>query len=183
MDEFHKLLSRYASGLGATTHQEAYDHFDQIAQWVPTHVLASVMGPALASFTSQQVRQRLYSSTIEMNAEQRSLLFQLLLNEYLTSGDNLSPLFYRLGINPSAVEHPQQAYPEEIARLVAHAHQAHPDIFDRAMTFYAAHPALVRGLGMMAITAIARKLAEYYSIPLAQHGGQAWRDTQAYEEG
>ena len=42
------LLDQYTSGTGAANRQEAHEHYDQIAGAVPTNVLGSVIGPALA---------------------------------------------------------------------------------------------------------------------------------------
>lgn len=152
------LISQYTSGQGATSPQEAHEHYDQIASAVPTGVLGSVIGPALSSLGGQQVMERVFNSATEMNPQQRSGLVGSLLNGFNSSGADVPSLLGQLGINPAVADNPHEASPEEVAKLAAHAHETAPGIFNQAMAFYAEHPTLVKVLGTMAVAAIARNL-------------------------
>jgi hypothetical protein len=152
------LLNQYMSGQGATSRQEARAHYDQIADAVPTDVLGSVIGPALSSLGGQQVMERVFNSATEMNPEERSGLVRSLLNGFGSSGIDLTSLLGQLGINPGVADNPQEASPEEVAKLATHAQEHEPSIFNQAMAFYAEHPTLVKVLGTMAVAAIARNL-------------------------
>lgn len=154
------LLNQYLSGGGATNREEARTHYDQISQAVPPGVLGSVIGPALSSLGTDQVQERIRNSATEMNPDQRAGFLNSLLGGYRSSGVNLSSLFSQLGIRSSVATNPQDASPDEVAKLAAHAHQENPDLFNRAMAFYSEHPLLVKILGAAAITAIAKNLAE-----------------------
>ena len=60
---------------------------------------------------------------------------------------------------PAAVEqNPQAATPEDVAKVAAYAQQNNPDVFHKAMGFYARHPALVQAMGTLAVAAIAKRL-------------------------
>lgn len=164
LNQIGGLLNQYLSGSGATNREEAHGHYDQIAQAVPGDILGSVIGPALGSLGAQQVQERIQNSAAEMNPEQRAGFLQTLLGGYRSSGVDLSSLLSQLGIRSSVADNPSQASPQDVAKLAAHAHQTNPDIFNRAMSFYGDHPRLVKVLGAVAITAIAKKLADRYFV-------------------
>ncbi|HZS10374.1 MAG TPA: hypothetical protein VFD58_36430 [Blastocatellia bacterium] len=155
------LLEQYASGSGAASRQEARDHYDQISSAVPTDVLGQLIGPALASLGSQQVSERVYNSATEMSPDQRGSLVGTLLQGLGSSvgAAALPALLGQLGVNRSVIDDPTNASPDDVAKLATHAHENDPSLFERAMSFYAEHPTLVKVLGTMAVAAIARNLS------------------------
>jgi hypothetical protein len=165
MDDIGGLLNQYVNNNGATNRQEAREHYDQIHNNVPQDLLGSVIGPALASLGQQQVQERIYNSATEMDQQQRGSFVQTLLSGFLSSGVNIPSLLGQLGIGQQVADNPYDATPDDVAKLATHAQQTDPSIFDRAMQFYAEHPTLVKVLGTMAVTAIARNLAERQKDP------------------
>jgi hypothetical protein len=46
----------------------------------------------------------------------------------------------RLGIDQNVMDRPQQATPDDVAKVAAQAQQTHPDAFNQAMSFFHQHP-------------------------------------------
>ncbi|MDB5034626.1 MAG: hypothetical protein JWQ98_1867 [Chlorobi bacterium] len=159
MDQIGGLIGQYVNGGGATTREEARDHYDQIAGAVPEGVLGSVIGPALSELGSDQVRERVYNSATEMTPQQRGGLLGSLLGGLSSSGIDLSSLLGKLGISHNVADNPETASPEDVAKVAAHAQENNPGVFQQAMGFYAKHPTLVKILGTMAIASIAKRLS------------------------
>jgi hypothetical protein len=151
------LLEQYAGGQ-SPERQQAFDHYDQIHQSVPSGLLGSVIGPALSSLGGSEVQQRVCNSAGQMSPEQRGGLMQSLLGGLTSSGENPMSLLQGLGMRQSLADNPNDASPEEVAQLAAHAHETNPGVFGEAMSFYSEHPALVKALGSVAIGAIAKEL-------------------------
>jgi hypothetical protein len=159
-DQIGGVLQQYANGKPAdATREQAHTHYDQIASAVPPGVLASVIGPALGSLGSPQVRERVQNSAAEMSPQQRGDFMQVLLNGLSSSGANLPGILGQLGVNPSVVNRPQDASPQDVATVAAHAQAERPAVFNQAMEFYAQHPTLVKVLGTLAIAKIAQQLS------------------------
>jgi|GEM_PF-1943836 len=159
MDQIGSLLNQYGGGGGATSREEARQHYDQIASAVPPDLLGSVIGPALASLGSDQVRERVYNSATEMTPQQRGGFLGTLLNGLSSSGVDIGAMLGRLGIGEDVAKNPESATPEDVAKVATEAQQTAPSIFEQAMKFFADHPTLVKVLGTMAIAAIAKKLS------------------------
>jgi hypothetical protein len=165
------LLNQYVQGRGATNRQEARDHYDQISGSVPKDLLGSIIGPALSSLGTEQVKERIFNSATEMDTQQRAGFFQNLLSGFQASGTDPLSLLSRLGISSTVADDPGLASPEDVAKLAAHAQLTDPSIFDRAMSFYAEHPTLVKVLGTMAVAAIAKQLYNKSSGEITNQGG------------
>ena len=157
LDPISDLLLRYGVGDGPANREEAREHYDRIAGAVPEDVLASVIGPALGSLPPEQVETRVRNSATEMTPQQRGGFLETLLGG-LGAGGGLRSVLDQIGVSPQVADDPQQATPEEVGKVAAYAKQQRPEIFDQAMAFYAKHPTLVKVLGTMAITAIAKNL-------------------------
>jgi len=70
---------------------------------------------------------------------------------------------FEIGVSPKVADDPRQASPEEVGKVAAYAKEERPDLFHRAMGFYAEHPTLVKVLGTLAIASIAKNL--YHQRP------------------
>jgi len=158
LDDIGGVLDQYVSKPDVTRAQ-AHQDYDTIAQRVPSGVLGSVIGPALASLGAGEVEQRVRNSATEMTPPVRSQFVQALLSAVENAGGNPSALLSKIGLNPSLAQQPQQASPDDAAKLAAQVHTAHPDAFNRAMAFYSQHPTLVKVLGTLAIAKIAQHLS------------------------
>jgi hypothetical protein len=160
LDPISDLLRRYGVGDGASNREEARQHYDQIARAVPEDVLASVIGPAVGSLPSDQIETRVRNSATEMTPQQRGGFLETLLGGLggAQSGGGLTSILDRIGVSPQVAQNPQAATPEEVGKIAAYAKQERPDVFHQAMGFYAKHPTLVKVLGTLAISAIAKNL-------------------------
>jgi hypothetical protein len=163
LDMIGDLLNRYASGSGAASREEAREHYDRIASSVPQDVLASVIGPAVGSLPQDQVETRVRNSATEMTPAQRGSFLETLLSGLGSSGEGVRSVLQQIGVSPKVVDDPRQASPEEVGKVAAYAKEEQPDLFHRAMGFYAQHPTLVKVLGTLAIASIAKNL--YHQQP------------------
>ncbi|HVE65609.1 MAG TPA: hypothetical protein VNC59_03435 [Thermoanaerobaculia bacterium] len=154
-----ELLRRYGLGDGPANREEARAHYDRIAAEVPEDELASAIGPALETLPLDQIETRVRNSATEMTPEQRGGILETLLGGLGSAqGGGLRNVLEQIGVSPRVAENPQQATPEDVGKVAAYAKQERPEIFDRAMAFYAKNPTLVKVLGTLAITAIAKNL-------------------------
>jgi hypothetical protein len=160
LDQIGGVLQQYANGTppGATRAQ-SHANYDRIASAVPADILASVIGPAVGSLGTPEVRERIQNSAAEMSPQQRGDFMQTLLNGLKSSGLDLGGLLSQLGVNPAVAQRPQDATPQDVATVAAHAQAARPAVFNQAMEFYARHPTLVKVLGTLAMVKIAQQLS------------------------
>jgi hypothetical protein len=160
MDQIGSILNQYQSG-ATPDHSRAAEHYDEIARNVPPNVLASTIGPALSGLDSQHLEQKIAQSAQAMTPEQRGSFLQNILGGLAagTAGGGLPALLNRIGASPNIASNPAQASPEDVAKVTTYAKENQPDVFHRAMGFYAQHPTLVKVLGTLAIASIAKNLA------------------------
>ena len=158
LDRIGGLLDQYASGQGATSREEAQQHYDEIAQHVPPDVLRGEIGPALGGLDAGQVEDRIGRSAAQMTPEQRGGMLSGILGGLAGPG-GLRDVLGRIGVDPSVASNPQTATPQDVAKVAAYAKDNRPDVFHKAMGFYAEHPLLVKTMGALAVAAIARRLA------------------------
>ncbi len=171
LDQLSGVFSNLTGG--NLSDQEAHQHYDQIANTVPREQLGAAIGPAMSNMEPSDVQQRVANSATQMNADQRGSLVQSLLSGLGGSGGGLGGLgalaggagglgglLSQLGIDPSVQNNPQNATPEDVGKLAAHAQSNSPDVFHQAMGFYSAHPTLVKALGTAVIAGVARHLSQ-----------------------
>ena len=158
LDQLGGLLQHYSSG-GNINPAQARRDYDTISTAVPSQVLGAAIGPALSSLGQQEVQTRIYNSATEMTPSIRGQFVQRLLAAVGGSGANVTTMLSQLGINPAVAAQPDQATPEDAAKMAAHVHDTKPDVFNQAMHFYSEHPTLVKVLGTMAIAKIAQRLS------------------------
>ena len=94
----------------------------------------------------------------EMTPEQRGGMLSQLLGGLAGAG-GLRDVLGRIGVDPSVAANPQAASPQDVAKVAAYAKNERPDLFHKAMEFYAEHPVLVKTMGTLAVAAIAKRLA------------------------
>ncbi len=158
LDQIGGLLEQYASGNNVDGEQARND-YDKIASAVPANVLGSVIGPALGSLGHEQVEERIRNSASEMTPDVRGQFLQSLLNAAGGSGIDIASMLSQVGVNPSVSQQPQNASPDDVAKVAARMHQTQPDAFNQAMGFFSQHPTLVKVLGTVAIAKIAQHLS------------------------
>jgi len=157
MDQIGSILNQYQSG-ATPDRTQAAEHYDEIARTVPPNVLASTIGPAVSGLDSQHLEERIARSAQQMTPDQRGSFLQTMLGGLAASG-SLPSLLSRIGASPTIASDPTQASPQDVAKVATYAKDNQPDVFHRAMGFYAQHPTLVKVLGTLAIASIAKNLA------------------------
>ena len=160
LDRIGDVLRQYDSGNPKPSREDAHNHYDVIAREVPSEVLAPTIGPAMGTLDADQLRDRVRRSAEQMTPDQRGDLIGSLLGALSASGVNLGSVLNQAGVSPSVAQDPANATPEEVGTIAAHARQNHPEIFNRAMEFYAKHPTLVKAMGVAAVAAIANRLSK-----------------------
>jgi hypothetical protein len=157
MDQIGSILNQYQSGAEPSA-QEAHAHYDEIANAVPTNVLASTIGPALEGLDTRELKEKIAQSAAQMSPEQRGAFLQSILGGLAGAGGP-GAILNQIGASPAVARDPSTASPEDVAKVATYAKENQPDLFHRAMGFYAEHPTLVKILGVVAIASIARRLA------------------------
>jgi hypothetical protein len=159
LDQIGGMLEQYTSSNASVSHEQARQDYDRISQTVPSSVLGSVIGPALASLGAHEVESRVGNSAGEMTPPLRSQFLQRLFGAVEGAGGSASSVLSKLGLDPSLAQQPENASPQDVGRIAAQVHQSHPAAFDSAMEFYSQHPTLVKVLGTVAIAKIAQHLS------------------------
>jgi hypothetical protein len=121
LDEIGGMLQQYTGG-GNINPDQARRDYDAIANTVPQNVLGSVIGPALASLGRQEVQTRIFNSATEMTPSVRGQFVERLLSAAGGSGANITAMLSQLGVNPNIAKAPEQASPDEVAKVAAHVH-------------------------------------------------------------
>ncbi|MDQ2870083.1 MAG: hypothetical protein M3S32_05030 [Acidobacteriota bacterium] len=157
VDQIGNILSQY-TGNSTPDRDQARAHYDEIANAYPQEELASVIGPAVGQLDTPHLERKIEQSAEQMTPSQRGSFLGTLLGG-LGSGANLTGILGSLGASPSVAADPATATPQDVARVATYAKENQPDLFHKAMGFYAQHPTLVKVLGTMAIASIARNLS------------------------
>jgi hypothetical protein len=164
LDSLNDMLKKYSSQKQNPT--DAAEHFDQLAQAAPQNVIAEGLAavfrsdqtPAFGNLVSQLFSQ----STGEQKA---GMLNQLLASvgpaalAQFAGGGALAQLLGGTSKDLTP-EQAQQVSPQLVQQLAAHAEDKDPSIVDRASSFYARHPGLVKTLGGAALSIALAKVAE-----------------------
>ena len=169
-DQLSSVLQQY-SGTAASGQPPAGvdQHFDQVAQAAPPSVLAEGLSAAFRSSDTPAFGQMLSSLFNQSSGEQKAgIVNQLLASagpgvlSQLTAAGGGAGLASLLGSgqSPLTAEQAQQLSPEAVQQLASGAEKADPSIIDKASSFYAEHPTLVKTLGGAALTIALAKLAE-----------------------
>ncbi len=164
------LLKQYTGSSPDAANVE--QHFDQVAQSVPSSSLASGLAEALRSGQTpafSQLAGQLFANG--NGAQQASMLSGLMaavgpsvISKFTGNNPN-SPLAAMLNAGQTAIT-PAQAASIPAADVEALAHNAHtedPSIIDRMSTIYAQHPTLVKSLGAAAMAIAVKKIAEQHA--------------------
>lgn len=160
LDQLSGLFNNVAGG--NLSEEETHNHYSQIAQQVPQQTLGAAIGPALSSLDNGELKERVLNSAQQMNPEQRGSITQSLLGALgggALGGGGLGNILSQLGVSPSVATNPQSASPEDISTLAGHAHATNPGLFEKAASFYSAHPTLVSALGTAVIAKVVGNMA------------------------
>jgi len=163
------LLKQYTGSGAAPANVE--QHFDQVAQTVPSSSLAGGLAEAFRSGETPpfaQMASQLFSNG--NGQQQASMLTTLMssvgpgvLSQFAGNNPN-SPLASLLQSGQTSVtpEQAAQINPEEVQALAQHAEKSNPSIIDRVSEIYAEHPTLIKTLGAAAMAIAVKKIAEQH---------------------
>jgi hypothetical protein len=164
------LLQQYAGG--STPAGNVEDHFDQVAQAVPSSSLAQGLAAAFNSGETAPFAQMASQLFANGNGGQQASMINTLLS---TAGPGILQSF--LGNNAGGAigsliqggqttVTPEQAAsipPEEVQALAEHVHNNDPSIVDRISEVYAEHPTLIKSLGALALSIAVKKISESHN--------------------
>lgn len=144
-------------------------HFDQVAQAVPSSSLASGLAAAFRSNETPPFSQMASQLFSKGNGTQQASVLNTLLSSVgpgmLASlgGGGLASLL-QSGQKSVTPEQAANIDPSEVQKLAEHAEQHNPSIIDRVSEVYAQHPALIKGLGAAALGIAMKKISENHAV-------------------
>jgi len=163
------LLQQYAGGSGQVP-SNVNEHFDQVAQAVPQSHMADGIAAAFRSDQTPSFGQMIGGLFGQSNGEQKAGVLNHLLGSVgpgaltgLLGGGALGSLLGG-GARSITPQQAQQVSPEEVQQLAAHAEKSDPSIVDKASSFYAQHPTLVKTLGGAALSIALAKVAQRTAV-------------------
>lgn len=170
LDQVGNLLKQYTSGGAATAPAPDVDqHFDQVTQAAPTHVVADGVAAAFRSDKTPPFGQMLSTLFNNSNGDQKAGMLNKLVSAVspglltqVLSGAGLAGLVGALrgGAGQLTPQQAQQVPPEVVQQLGEHAEKENPSVVDSLSNFYAQHGTLVKTLGGAALTIALAKVAE-----------------------
>jgi len=169
LDELSGVLSQYTSG-AAQPPADVDQHFDQVAKVAPQGAIADGLAAAFRSNDTPAFGQMLGNLFSQSSGDQKAgVLNQLLasvgpsvLSQLAGRGGGLASLLQG-GATQITPEQAQQISPEAVQQLATHAEKSDPSIIDKASSFYAEHPTLIKTLGGAVLSVALAKVAERQS--------------------
>ena len=160
------MLKQYVGGSRPGSETDVHQHFDQVAQSMPQSAIADALSHAFRSDQTPAFGQMISSMFSQSNGEQKAGVLNQLLSSVgpgalasLAGGGMLSKLLAG-GATQLTPEQAQNVSPEIVQQLASHAEQTDPSIVDKASSFYAQHPTLVKTLGAGVLSVAMAKLAQ-----------------------
>jgi hypothetical protein len=161
------LLQQYLGGAAPANAGRAADDFDQVAQNAPRASMAQGVTEALRSDQTPPFPQIVSQLFDRSDANERAGMLNQLIGGVgpgllsTLAGGVLGNLFR--GHDAPARLTPEQAAqltPAQVEQIAAQAEQDNPGVVERMGDFYAEHPALVKGIGGIALAIILGRVAE-----------------------
>ncbi len=166
LDSVADVLKQYQSGAGQVP-GNVDQHFDQVAQAAPQGTLADGIAAAFRSNQTPAFGQMVGGLFGQSNGDQKAAMLNQLIGAVgpsvlasVAGGAGGGVLSSLLGGGQISAQQAQQISPEQVQQLAAHAEKADPSIIDKASSFYAQHPTLVKTLGSAALSIALAKVAE-----------------------
>ncbi|HVJ04160.1 MAG TPA: hypothetical protein VM578_00660 [Candidatus Saccharimonadales bacterium] len=167
MDQLSNVLKQYTGGAAsAQVPANVNEHFDQVAQNAPPGVVANGLSEAFRSDQTPAFGQMVSGLFSQSNGEQKAGFLNHLIASagpgvlaQIAGGGALAGLL-NSGTKQLSPEQAQQVPPEVVQQIATHAEKTDPSIVDRASSFYAEHPTLVKTLGGAALSVALAKIAQ-----------------------
>jgi hypothetical protein len=165
---FLDVLSQYAEHKAGAPSPDAAQHFDQVAQSAPPHVLSQGLADAFRADETPPFGQMVGQLFGNSDPQQRAGVLNQILGSLgpgvlavLSSGPLRDIFTQRGGANPQVSSDTAATIrPEQVEELATKAEQSNPGIVDRVSQFYSQHPGLVRTLGSAALAIALAKMAQ-----------------------
>ena len=161
-DSLKGMLAGYASG--DTPPGDAGANFEEVAQSVPPATVAQGIAAALRSDQTPPFAQLVSQLFASGSGSQKMAMLNTLLSS--ASPDQraqLAALIPGLGAAASVTADQAATIPPNAVQTVAeHVEQRNPGIVDTMSGLYAAHPALVKTLGSVAMVIAMRTIAQHH---------------------
>lgn len=168
LDQLNGVLQQYTSG-STSAPAEVHEHFDQVTQVAPKGLIADGLAAAFRSDQTPAFGQMLGNLFSQSSGDQKAGIVNQLLASAgpgvlasLGGGGALAGLLQG-GAKQITPDQAKQISPEAIQQLASHAEKADPSIIDRASSFYAEHPTLIKTLGGAVLSVALAKVAERQS--------------------
>jgi hypothetical protein len=146
--------------------QASDERFDQVAQNVPSNVLAAGLAHAFRADQTPAVGEMVAQLFGNSSGQQQAgMLNQILATLGPAAAGSLAGGVLGGVMTPGSSQiTPDQAArltPQQVQDVVEHAHQTNPDIVDQLATFYAQHSGLIKTLGGAALAIALAKMKDH----------------------
>lgn len=143
-------------------------HFDQVAQNVPSNVLADGLAHAFRSDQTPAIGAMVGQLFGNSNGSQQAgMLNQILATLGPTAAASLAGGVLGRVMSPGGSQitpaQASQLSPQQVQDVVEHAHQTNPGIADELAGFYAQHSGLIKTLGGAALAIALAKMKDHVS--------------------
>jgi hypothetical protein len=168
------VLKQYSEGStapGVQQHVEGVEqHFEQVAQVVPSSTLAGGLAEAFRSGQTAPFPQMAAELFAHGNSQQQAGILNNLmtavgpamLSQFAGSVPN-SPLAAMLRSGSVTPAETANVSPADVQALTDHLQKQDPSIVERMSEIYAEHPTLIKTLGAAALTIAMKKIAEQHT--------------------
>ena len=164
LDQLSNVLKQYTGGSNQNL-ANVSEHFDQVAQAAPQGTIAEGLSDVFRSNQTPPFGSLVGNLFSQSNGEQKAGVLNHLIGSLgpgalsqMAGGGALAGL-----LGGSGQISPQQAQnvpPELVEQMASHAEKADPSVVDRASSFYAQHPMLVKSLGGAAMSMVLARVAQ-----------------------
>lgn len=160
-DQLGGVLQQYTGGNAPANEQDALNHFDTVAAQAPQSTVANAISAVFRSPQTGTFGQNISQIFAQSNPDQRAgILGQLLSSVGPGALAGLGGMFGGASPAPVSPEQAQQISPAAVEHMANQAQQQDPSIIDRAGSFYAQHPTLVKALGAGAAVLAMKHIAD-----------------------
>ncbi len=151
-------------GSGSNTVSE--QHFDQVAQNVPSDVLAKGLAGAFRSDETPAVGEMVGNLFGNSNGQQQAGMLNRILAALgpataASLGGGVLGRVMSPGSNQITPEQASQLSPQQVQEVVENAQQTNPGIADELASFYAQHSGLIKTLGGAALVVAMAKMKDH----------------------
>lgn len=152
--------------IGSGSNTVSDQHFDQVAQNVPSDVLAKGLAGAFRSDETPAVGEMVGNLFGNSNGQQQAGMLNRILAALgpataASLGGGVLGRVMSPGSNQITPEQASQLSPQEVQEVVENAQQTNPGIADELASFYAQHSGLIKTLGGAALVVAMAKMKDH----------------------